>query len=206
MPEERADVELPTADVPTNAKDLLPEAMDEAIYSYARAVELGKASDKEYARHIKLYTTNAFLYQSHRDDLKGMELICAADEDYLKGIRATSPDQRKALFDAAAKSYVDAIHQYQLILLQYYTTDQAAEKLFPKGYTRTNISNLPPQQYGRILDGVMALMRTTGEGLQNQEDMSEYLRYIERASRRLHLIDEFNDAHAHSTPATQTQP
>jgi hypothetical protein len=31
-------------------------------------------------------------------------------------------------------------------------------------------------------------MHRTGEGAQNQEDMGEYLRYMERSARRLHTI------------------
>ncbi|HTL31187.1 MAG TPA: hypothetical protein VL282_18285, partial [Tepidisphaeraceae bacterium] len=209
IPTERVDLELITADVPVSSKDLLPEAMDEALYSYNRTVQLAAASDAEYARHIALFTTNAFLYQSHRDDIKGMALIAAADRDYLKAIREQSPAERKKLLEASAKSYIDAIYQDQLILLEYYTTDLAAQKYFPQGYTRTNIGNLPPQQYGPILEAVMTLMRETGEGAQNQEDMKDYLRYIERSARRLHQIDiamgGYAPAEAVTAPTTQAK-
>jgi hypothetical protein len=199
IPKERGDLELIAADVPANAKDLLPEAMNEAIYSYNRAVELAKASDAEYARHIANYATNAFLYQSHRDDLKGMGLICAADRDFLKALDAQTPAERDKLFESAAQSYADANHQYQLILLQYYSTDNAAAKLFPKGITRTNVANLPRDQVAALLDQVLQYMHATGDGMQNQEDMGEYLRYLERSGRRLHTI-----ASVLKEPATAT--
>lgn len=200
IPTERNDLELVAADVPANAKDLLPEAMQEAIYSYNRAVQLAAASDAEYARHIKNYTTNAFLYQSHRDDLKEMSLMCAADRDFLKALIAKTPEERTKLFESAAKSYADANYQDQLILLQYYTGDNAAQKLFPPGITRTNVNKLSREQAASVLNAVLDDMRRTGEGIQNQEDMTEYMRYMERAARRLHTI-----ASATTEPAAATQ-
>jgi hypothetical protein len=201
LPTERGDLELVAADVPANAKDLLPDAMNEAIYSYDRTVQLAQASDVEYARHIATYTTNAFLYQSHRDDLKGMQLLCAADRDFLKALDAQTAAERTKLFESAAKDYSEANYQYQLILLQYYTTDTAAEKYFPKGITRTNVATLPREQVAAILDAVLNHMRTTGDGAQNQEDMSEYLRYLERSGRRLHAIASATTAPAATTAA-----
>lgn len=207
VPEERIDMELPTADVSLNqpfAKDLTPEqteqAADEALFSYARAARLAVDAREEYRQHLLRFDTNRSTYLSHLDHLAAVEQLIRGDHDYLAALRAAhagDADQRRALAASAAEHYRQAIPLNQRIILKYYTDDVVANAV---GYDRTEVDKIPDERLGGLLARAQQVVASRGPRYDNyREDRSEYEHYIQRAQTRLKNLPA-----ASSAPATSS--
>ena len=179
-------MELPSAsiapDAPITDKSVLPEV----IFSYDRGARVSLDAIKEYERHIKNYTANLSNYQSHMAGLRAQAALMEADRDYLKAMQA-SGSERQALLQSAAKHYVDSIQANIYIVLKYYVPDDLAKQVFPSGVTRDNVEQLPPQQFiPTYFAAMQALAHVRFDP--DQEDRSDYQRYIDRAFARLKEI------------------
>ena len=200
LPEERRDMEIVTAsiapDAPINDKSVLPEA----IFSYDRGARVSLDAIKEYERHIKNYTANLSNYQSHMAGLRAQAALMEADRDYLKAMQASGAE-RQALLQSAAGHYADSIQANIYIVLKYYVSDDIAKRVFPPGVTRDNVENLPPQQF--LPTYFAALQMLSNQRFDpDQEDRSDYQRYIERAFARLKEIPGAAPATAPAGAAT----
>jgi hypothetical protein len=207
LPEERRDMETVTAsiapDAPFTDKSIVPQA----IFCYDRGARLSLDAIKEYERHIKNYTANLSNYQSHMAGLRAQAPLMEGDRDYLKAMLA-SGSQRQSLLESAAKHYNDAVQANIYIVLKYYVPDNIAKQVFPPGSTRDNVEQLPPQQYLPVFDAAMQLIAHERFD-PDQEDRSDYLRYIDRAMARLKEIPGAapttipTGAHAATQPAAK---
>ena len=187
LPEERNDLELPTADVavdaPTSGKreEALAE-MAAAIESYDRAAKLGPDALKEYERHLKGYGTNLATYQSHMDEVKATSALAAGDRDYLRAMLADGDARKKALA-TAAENYAKAAELTYRVMFKYYIDDELAAQAFPPGIRRTNVDELPSS----LLDPVFVKIQTAAAKRQydpSKEDRLLFEHYIERIKAR----------------------
>jgi hypothetical protein len=185
VPLERIDLELPAADVGLDTQLKRPEFAAEVIFSYDATARLVPAADEEYQSHIDQFKGQQFLYQSHRDTMTAMGALTAGDRDYFKLLVAGASDPQ--LIERVRRSYSEAMRSYQLMILKYYTNDTAAERAFPAGVTRYSIERADVD-HGHVLNLVLNLMMQEGLGMEHEEDVREYLSYIDRAATRLQQL------------------
>lgn len=189
VPEERIDMELPTADMKLEqsfAPNLTPEQIDaavkEALYSYALAARLAVDARGEYEEHLKRFDTNRFTYISHLDHLSAVEELIRGDHDDLAARQATA-EQRTALARSAAEHYRKSIPLNQRIILKYYIDDGIAGAI---GYDKTQVDSIPVEKYSDLLDRAAKIRDSRGPMYDTyREDRTEYERYVERAQARL---------------------
>jgi hypothetical protein len=187
-PEERKDMDLPTAnialDTPLTDRSVLPEA----IFSYDVSARVAKDAVVEYERHLKNYPSNIQNYQSHMDTLRAQEALYTADRDYLKAMMTPAGAQREALLKSAADHYREAQRIGLYIILRWYVNDDVAARVFPAGVARSDIaSKIPAAQYPAMYESAMKLVRTQRFDA-DAEDRSEYEHYVDRAQARLKRI------------------
>ena len=189
VPEERIDMEAPTAGVkldqaPTDqmTPDAAAATLKEAMFSYALAARLARDARGEYEEHLQRFDTNRFTYISHLDHLAAIEELIGGDHDYLAAMRATG-DERAALIKSAAEHYRASIPLNQRMILRYYTDDSIAAGT---GYNKNDLAKIPTDQYSGLLQRAKALIIARGAPYDAYaEDREEYEQYIERAEARL---------------------
>lgn len=179
---DKVGLELPSINLPLGVTGDAAQ-IDEAIDAYSLSAVTADDAIAEYEEHLKLYPNNAMTYESHIDGLVGTREMALADRDFLKAQRTTG-DERKSLLASAAKHYRDAADQNYRILIRYYTSDEMAAALLPKGMMRPQIKDLPAQQLGRVYAAARAMI-ASGPGDPYSEDRAEYEAYVTRAEQRL---------------------
>jgi hypothetical protein len=216
LPPERLDQELPTADIPLDAKPADTSLIAEMIHGYDQATRLARDSEKEYERHLSNpeFATKRAMYGSHIDQVRGMGVMCAADRDYLKAMQTPAGDPARAkLLASARQSYRDTIREFGLTAIRYFTADRLATAVLPKGVNRANIGTGPLGSATQVTDeDVLRFHAAIGEQIQraggeyydeNAEDRKEYDTYITRALQRIAHIDA---AAAGATPTAVNVP
>jgi len=194
---ERGHLELPTANVtpaaPVSDKSLLAEA----IFSYDLAARLSRDAYDDYARHVRAYARNLQTYQSHMDSMRAQEPLLLGDRDFLKAIQAGEGEARKKLLAAAAEQYRAAVRANIGIVFRYYVPEELAQQILPAGVTRADVDHAGADGRPRLNDEQMltAYLKAMGAISQQQfdpdnEDRSEYARYIDRAMSRLKTIGQ----------------
>jgi hypothetical protein len=186
IPEERSDMELPTANIALDAPFTDKADIDAAIFSYNFSARIGADALKEYDRHLKNYGTNALTYQSHMDGIRAQDELVQGDRDYLKAMEAPAGPQRQAMLESAGGHYRESIRLNQLVILKYYVDEGLAAEIFPKGVSRATIQTVPADQYGPLIARAKTILKQRGHP--NDEDRAEYERYITRAQARLKRI------------------
>ena len=201
LPEERVDQELPTAAVAVDAKPADASSIPEMIYSYDVVVRLAGDSIKEYERHLANpeFATKRAMYASHIDTVRAMRAMCAGDRDYLKAMQAPAGAERAKLLASARQHYRDAIREYALTAIRYFTADRFATAVLPKGVNRANIGTGPLGSATQVTDEDMLRIHTAvNEHIaraggpdydENADDRKEYNTYITRALERINQID-----------------
>jgi hypothetical protein len=185
VPTERAEMELPTADVAL-ATAPAPAAIREALYSYKTAAALLEGAQREYERHLVRHAVNRSTYEFHLEHVKNILHLARADHDFLAAQLATGAE-RDRLVASAADEYRKAQRQAEFMIIRYHIDDQFVPMLFPPNTSRLTADKVPPEMYGRIIAGNRELVRQAGFD-QHEEDRGEYERYAVRAARRsMHL-------------------
>jgi hypothetical protein len=190
VPEERIDMELPTAEVkldqpPSDA--LSPEQADaafkEALYDYALAARLAQDGRVAYEDHLTRFADNRMTYTSHLEHLKAVQELILGDHDYLAAMRATG-DERAALIKSAAEHYRASIPLNQQMILKYYTDQSIADAI---GYNRDDVNTIPHDQYAELLRKAKVILANpqVTQYDNNREDRTEYENYVKRAEDRL---------------------
>jgi hypothetical protein len=188
VPEERRDMELPTASVAPDTPLTDRSALTDATDSYDVAARVARDSVAEFDRHLRTYPGNLQNYQSHMDALAGQEALYRGDADYLRAMLAAAGPERQSLLNSAAEHYRDAVRLNLYVILRWYVADDLAQRLFPPGVTRSDIAKkLPPEQYLPIYENAMKAIKAQRFD-PDGEDRSEYQRYVERAQARLKRI------------------
>jgi hypothetical protein len=184
---ERQAIEMIDASFPVTQRIEDAAAANRAVYYYDRCNHVADDAEAAYIAHIANFKTNAGLYESHRDDVRGVKLMAMADGAFLRAVMSPA-DQRQQFVTAAIDAYKKAIAQNDLILLKYYCPPQAVEKIFPPGITRQNVSEklpLDPAQLSPITSAMLRFIQETQIGAENMESVRDYLTYIQRAQARL---------------------
>lgn len=196
VPEAKEQMELPTAQLPLDAAPQDREAVEDAVFSYNRAVQIGHHALEEYQRHIRAFSTQIGVYESHIDSMNSQIALLSADRDYLSAMVESDANRRKALLASAGQEYQQAIDGYYKILLKYYVEDEVAAAVYPMRpdrpgtrYDKTTIEQAPPAQYPQIDAAVKRYLATARQGMDAHEyDRQEYEQYIQRARIRLELL------------------
>jgi hypothetical protein len=160
----------------------------QALFEYDRCARLCRDALVQYQRHVKDYPTNLSTVESHEDDLRSLEAMASADAEWLRAALALSPEEKAAHVAAARDGYRKALAVNQQIVLKYFTPPQGTQQIFPPGLTRQNVMDklpLDPDQVGPILARMLNYVHQTGQGMEHQEDIDEYMRYMQRAATRL---------------------
>jgi hypothetical protein len=186
IPTERRDMEMPTANIAVDTPPSEKNALLPAIFAYDLGARLSRDALPEYERHLRGYGTNFTTYQSHMDGLRAEDGLLQGDRDYLKAMLA-SGDERKQLLAAAAQHYRDSISGNIQLVLHYYLPEELTSVL-PTGITRADVAKLTYQQridaYGRLAQGLKTFKLDS-----DQDDRSDYQRYIDRATARIQRIE-----------------
>jgi hypothetical protein len=203
LPSERIDQELPTADIPLDARPVDPSAIDEMIYSYDIATRLAVDAIAEYERHLHKpeFATKRAMYANHIDTINGMRGLLGGDRDYLKAMQAPAgSDVRAKLLASAARNYKDSIRDFALTSIRYFTADRFATAALPRGLNRANIGTGPPGSATAVTEeDMLRIMQSVNEQVaraggdnydENSDDRKEYNTYITRALTRLRHIEE----------------
>jgi hypothetical protein len=203
LPPERFEQELVTAGLPlggdgAGVKDA--EALAEALYAYDTIDRLVVASRAEYERHLAdpEYITKRTLYAPHLDILTALRSYATADAAYLRAMAAApgSPE-RAELIRTAADGYRNAIRDWGLLTLRYYTDMNVAEAVLPPGVTRANIGTgglgsataVTEQDVMRLLSATRLEIQRRGGTDENAGDRTEYDTYIRRCLERLQHLE-----------------
>jgi hypothetical protein len=181
-------MQLPTAnfapDAPMTDAAVVPEAID----SYDLAARTARDSVGEFERHLRTYPGNLQNYQSMMDALVAQEELYKGDADYLRAMKATAGEQRKAMLASAAKHYREAMTRNYYVILRWYFPDDLAARVLPSGVKRSDIADkVPHDQYPALYEKAMGLLKFLPYD-SDADDRGEYQRYLERAQARLKLI------------------
>jgi hypothetical protein len=187
IPTDRPPLETLTALVPLDAPITHKARIDEAMFSYDTASRLVDESVAEYERHLANDKTNLNLYVSHMEDLRGGQALVQADAAYLRAM--LDPAKRDELSKVAVTNYKLAARRFQVIVLQYYVTDEVAQQVLPTGITRPSLSRdqakLSDEQIDTMFNRAWATLPPNLEGLDYDDVLWEYRSYIDRAHVRL---------------------
>lgn len=187
LPPERRDMEVGTANLAVDTPASSKAALEEAIFSYDLSARLARDAMPEYARHLRKFSTNFTSYQSHMDGLAAQEQLVLGDRDYLKAMLASGND-RAALLKTSAEHYKNSMRLNIQLIMRYYLPEELLPTVLPAGMTRSDTSKLT---YDQCIEAYTKLVR----GLRNmqidsdQEDRSDYQRYVERAFARVDRIE-----------------
>jgi hypothetical protein len=197
LPPERIDQELATADITLDTPVADEAVLGELLHCYSRCADVSRDAAVEYERHLSKpeFITKRTMYASHIDTVLTYGSMAAGDRDFLLA-RQASGDERTKLLDSASRHYHDAIRHSGLTALRYFTSDELAEAVMPKGVTRTNIgtggvgeitSAVTEEDILRMLSAIRAIVdaRNDPEDANSKEDRLEFENYINRALRRL---------------------
>jgi hypothetical protein len=187
VPEERRDMEMPTANVALDTPLTDAKALEEAIDAYDVGARVADDAMPEYERHLKNYTGNLQNYQSHMDGLKAQAPLMRGDRDYLKAMLTKPGPERQKLLADAKQQYQLAIDHNLYIILRWYMMDEDAKALLPAGVGRTELTKVPASEYPAIYDKLMKLIASRPYD-PDKDDRSDYQRYVERAQARLKRI------------------
>jgi hypothetical protein len=190
LPESRNDLERSTANIPLNTPLARNPLVEEALHSYARTARLAQDAIKEYYRHFEVSRNRITMYLPAIDDLNAEAELVTGDKEYLQAM--LDPANRQALASSAAEHYRRAIAWNQLVLLQYYITDEVAQRFFPPGMTRGDIKDkfindkaLSAEELNRIFTAAMGAFPPGLKDVENADYIRTYLDYIARAQIRL---------------------
>jgi hypothetical protein len=195
---QNSDQELGSAGIPLSTAVADPEGYDRATYSYQQAIRLSVATREEFRRHILRFTQSLRDYTTKTQEVEAVANMIQGDLETLQGMRATG-SERTRLLASAATHYRDSIIQNQRIVLSYNVQDEVAAAVYPKGYTKLNVGELPPEQYPRLLQATQRYMIDQKHYDVHHEDRAEYEKHIERATRRLQQLQTV-------VPAGSTNP
>jgi hypothetical protein len=192
LPEERLDMELPTANFAPDHAIADRHAAELAADEFDRASRLVPDALAEYTRHISNNPTNETTYQSHMDEVKAEGALCAADAAYLRAQMASDPAARAALLASAKQQYQQSLFLYEVLMLRYYTDVNHLQAIIPPGYDRFHstekkgFDEFSPTQLSQIFLAVNASMGKLGDS--HQEDRKEFLVYMARVAERLQQL------------------
>jgi hypothetical protein len=181
IPEEKRQMEVPSADIAVDTPFASRAVIEEAIYTYELSARLAADSLVEYEKHLQHYANNLGTYQSAMDGLRAQESMMLADANYMKAMLA-SGDERKRLLTTASRQYADAEQWNLYIILRYYMDDYAAPQVLPAGVTRNDLSKLPRQQYRPLYEKLLTLLPPQDP---SEEDRSDYQVAAKRAELRI---------------------
>jgi hypothetical protein len=183
----RINLELVSARAPLDSKIVNRTAADEALFSYARTAQLAEDAIVEYTAHLERFRTNFDTYRSHMEALAAQRSLVLGDYDFLN-LLASPPQERAALARSAADHYVQAVRDYQILLLKYYVTTEQIDSAFPKGMDRSAIDDFAradPEQADQIIEKIRQDVQKQGQQAQHLDEFKEYYRYIRRAQFRV---------------------
>lgn len=199
LPAERFDQEATTAATPLATKPADPSVLPELLHTYKTVIRLADDARAEYERHLANpeYVAKRSLYATHVEGLAAMRSLVSGDDAYVRAMTATGDAERALLAQEASGHYRNAILQYGLITLRYYTDNSVLVSVLPPGVNRTNIGTGPPGSISAVTeDDVLKLLDSTQDALsrrnvrdENAEDRSEYDAYIQRALQRIQQIE-----------------
>jgi hypothetical protein len=186
IPEERRDMEMPTAKLAVDAPFSDRTTIEQAIFSYNLGARLNRDALGEYHRHLKNFAMNLTTYQSHMEEVQANASMMEGDRDFLKAA-LVSGKERIDLLASAGTHYHDCIHRNQFIIFSFYIDDELAAKAFPPNIRRTNIQEMPAAEYDKVMERIQVLGKQR-EYDPGADDRGEFERYIDRAAARLRHI------------------
>jgi len=189
-PDKMVTNEMPTANVslvpPTDPAAV--RQLQHAIDSYQLSARLDDDAIKEYQRHIKLYTANLTTYEQHMDHVNAMHSLSLGDADFLRAVITKGDERRKAL-ESASAYYNEAAARAQLLILQFYVSDDMVPATYPPGVDKFSIVKQPPEVRAQTLARVLQLLHLQSfDGF--AEDRNEYLTYLQRTLVRQQIIEK----------------
>lgn len=206
VPDERLDMELPTADLSAGSTLARSQDIDDAIFSYTTAYRIAMDAIPEYESHLKSYTINLSTYQSHIAHLRGVILLNRADELYLRGVIEMDVVKKHELLSQAAVQYAQSIRQFERVILRYFTADQILAAISSHQVTKLDIEGLGDQQLDHLMLLRDQFVKQTLKGQDpNGEDAQEYMTYITRAAHRLAQIDKVSSMPTNDGPTTSAK-
>jgi len=128
---EPVELEKPSLELLPSTPTTDQAAFAVADYSYRTAVQLFADAYNEYDRACKANPGNANTWLVHVDDCVSGHEMMQADLAYIRSFHGTNQERLSALRDAR-QHYLQAILDYQMTILKFYTDDTVADKVFPK--------------------------------------------------------------------------
>jgi hypothetical protein len=196
VPSERPRLELATAGVgPDAVIDSSKLALArQALFGYTLGARLATTAAEEYLDHLRKFTTNFQLYESHREELLASQALLSADRDYLAAIlEAPSGAQRDSLLASSREQYRRALARYSAQILRYHLPEEIAQQTFPQGVTRANfgttlganLETLDPGQIMPLLNASLAALESSGVVV---DEITEMYPFVRRCSERLEKL------------------
>ena len=193
VPYEKLQLEAPTAAAALTSlspAQLTASAarLDEAAFSYGRAILTFQNAEKEYRRHLAnpQYAEDVSRYRWHMDHIAACGQLLTGDLAFLSAVRASDKDQA-AQVAAARDAYRQAAKMFKLIRLRYFVQDDMRKAAFPAGINLQNMEQMTDTQVEATVREVERRVRTQGWD-SNAEDVAEYTTYVQRCAARLSAL------------------
>lgn len=182
---ETSALELPAADLPLDPVESTP-ALNQILYSLARAAQLAAAADEEFDAHVQRESEDRQLYASGQSWLRALQPLAQADRLYLQILSGKVTDRAAAGREAAAL-YEAAIDRLARTALQFYVVDELAREIFPPGFTKPDLADrFPSELLLPTLD--VARQRTNDEFFGGIDELNDLSNYITRARTRIEML------------------
>jgi hypothetical protein len=185
-------MELPATLIPVDRIPSTP-LLEEAIYSYQRAADLGALSLTEFRSHAQRYPDDQGNYRSQIADILAKAALARGDGLFLQAITADSDAKRADFAREAAAAYRDAVNLFERNILSYFVPDEIIPTVFPKGYGKIDAINsfenpaaFPLDQVGPTLNRALSAM--TAMNVPLSSEIAEYQTYATRAQARLNRL------------------
>ncbi len=159
------------------------------LYTYELCSRLCLDAISEFQRHISnpQFLSLGQSYQSHVKDLTAHFYLTRADHDYLVTAHG-APAERDWRAASAKSNYQKAQDTFEAIVLEYYVDDDTARQMYPAGYTRVNISQLPAPERAALYDAVIQTLNENATPYEDTTERMEYEQYVHRVRTRLQAL------------------
>ena len=161
---------------------------DETIYRNKYALKLIDAADAAFREHLAIpdFQMHVDMYRSHMEHLAASKFMIIADLNMLEA--ATAQGEAKAKLLAGARvAYLQAIRQYQIMRLRYFTSEEYEKDMYPSGLTRWNLEIATDAQIAALIKEAERRNALNTYDVY-ADDTIEFQSYVSRATNRLAML------------------